>query len=95
MRAMSFYLANLALRSSEPPERPIPEPVESGPFWTPERAAAWRAWAGRDARAEHAPAIAARTGLPTHLEAPSRRSVVETERVIRPSGRVGFLRFML
>jgi hypothetical protein len=95
MRAMSFHLANLALRASERPEHPAPEPVESGPFWTPERAAAWRAWAGRDAVAQHAPAIAAGTGLRTRLEAPSRRSDVATERVMRPSGRVGFLRFML
>jgi hypothetical protein len=45
MRAMSFYLADLALRASDGSERRIPEPVEAGPIWTPERAAAWRAWA--------------------------------------------------
>jgi hypothetical protein len=86
MRAMSFYLADLALRASERSERSdpsIPEPAEAGPFWTPERAAAWRAWASRDAGAERAPVITARTGLPRRIEAPSRRAVVETARVIR------------
>lgn len=89
MRAMSFYLADLVLRMSERPERPerpnrpLPEPVEAAPIWTPERAAAWRSWANRGASAEHAPAIAARTGLPKRLEAPSRPRLVETARVTR------------
>lgn len=95
MRAMSFFLADLALRVSERPERPIPEPVESGPIWAPERAAAWRAWATRGANAEHAPAITARTGLPKRIEAPSRPKVVETARVVRQSGRASLVRFML
>ncbi len=86
MRALSFYLADLSLRISERSERPArmaPEPVETSPIWTPERAAAWRAWARHGARAEHAPAIAARTGLPNRLEAPSRPRLVETARVTR------------
>ncbi|MDQ2965645.1 MAG: hypothetical protein M3R57_07330 [Chloroflexota bacterium] len=95
MRAMSFFLADLAFRVSERPERPVPEPVEPGPIWTPERAAAWRAWATRGARAEHAPAISGRTGLPKRIEAPSRPRVVETARAIRQSGRASLFRFML
>jgi hypothetical protein len=95
MRAMSFFLADLAVRVSERPERPVPEPVEAGPIWTPERAAAWRAWANRGASAEHPPAITARTGLPKLIEAPSRPRVVETARVVRLSGRASFFRFML
>jgi hypothetical protein len=95
MRAMSFFLADIALRVSERPERPVPEPVEAGPIWTAERAAAWRAWANRGASAEHAPAVTSRTGLPKRIEAPSRPRVVETARVARLSGRAGFFRFML
>lgn len=95
MRAMSFLLADLALRVSERPERPVPEPDEAGPIWTPERAAAWRAWANRGASAEHAPANAARTGLPTRIEAPARPWTVETAQVVRQSGRASLFRVML
>lgn len=98
MRAMSFYLADLALRASERPERPLPEPVEAGPIWTPERGAAWRAWASRDASAGpagHAPAVTARAGVPTRLEAPSRLAVVETARVARLPKRGGWLKLIL
>lgn len=95
MRAMSFFLADLALRISERPERPVPEPVDAGPIWTPERAAAWRAWANRGARAEHAPASAARAGMPQRIEAPARPTAVETARVIRQSGRASLFRVML
>ncbi len=95
MRAMSFYLADIALRVSERPERPVPEPVEGGPIWTPERAAAWRAWANRDATAGRAPAITARAGFPTHLEAPSRLAVVEMARVARQPRRGGWLQLIL
>jgi hypothetical protein len=95
MRAMSFFLADLALRVSERPERPVPEPVEAGPIWTPERAAAWRAWANRSAGAEHAPAITSRAGLPGRIEAPSRPMAVETARVVRQSGRASLFRVML
>lgn len=95
MRAMSFLLADLALRISERPRRPVPEPVEADPIWTPERAAAWRAWANRGARAEHGPAITARTGLPKRIEAPARPRAVETVRVIRQSGRASLFRVML
>jgi hypothetical protein len=95
MRAMSFFLADLALRIRERPERTVPEPVEAGPIWTPDRAAAWRTWANRGASAEHAPAITARTGLPKRIEAPSRPRVVETARIARLSGRASFFRFML
>ncbi len=94
MRAMSFYLADLALRASERPGRRIPEPADAGPFWTPERAAAWRAWASRDAAAERAPVITPRTGLPTRIEAPSRRAVVETTPVTRQSARGGWLELL-
>jgi hypothetical protein len=95
MRAMSFFLADLALRVTERPERPVPEPVEAGPSWTPERAAAWRAWANRGVRAEHAPAVIARTGLPQRIEAPSRPRTVEVARVVRQSGRASLFRVML
>lgn len=98
MRAMSFLLADLALRISERAERPersVPEPVETGPIWTPERAAAWRAWANRGAGAEHGPAPSAPSGFPRRIEAPSRRTAVETARVVRHSGRASLFRVML
>ena len=94
MRAMSFFLADLALRVAERPERPVPEPVETGPTWTPERAAAWRAWANRGASAEHAPTLTPQTGFPRRIEAPS-RPAVEMARVVGHSGRASLFRVML
>lgn len=95
MRALSFFLADLALRVSERPERPVPETLETGPTWTPERAAAWRAWANRGARVEHAPAATAHAGLPMRLETPAGPRAVEMSRVVRQSGRASLFRVML
>ena len=95
MRAMSFYLADFALRVSERSERPVPEPFDAGAIWTPERAAAWRAWASRESSAERAPGTTARAGFSARLEAPSRPAVVETARVARQSSRGGWLQLIL
>lgn len=95
MRAMSFYLADLALRVSERSEWPVPEPVEAGPIWTPERAAAWRAWASCDANATRAPGATTRGGFPTRLGAPSRPAAVEMARVSPQSKRGGWLQLIL
>jgi hypothetical protein len=94
MRAMSFYLADLALRASDRSQRPVREPADARPVWTPERAAAWRAWASRDAAAERAPVITPRTGLPRHIQAPSRPAFTEAARVTRQPGR-SLLRLIL
>ncbi|HEY0444575.1 MAG TPA: hypothetical protein VGC90_10155 [Candidatus Limnocylindrales bacterium] len=50
MRAMSLVLADLAIRTAARPSASAPaEPVDQGPMWTPDRAAAWRAWASEGA----------------------------------------------
>jgi hypothetical protein len=92
---MSFLLADLALRVAERPARPVAEPVEAGPTWTPERAAAWRAWANRGTSAEHARVLIPQTGFPRRIEAPSRPAALEMARVVRHSGRASLFRVML
>jgi hypothetical protein len=95
MRAMSFYLADLALRVAERSERATREPVEAGPIWTPERAGAWRAWANREASAQRASTVAPRTGFPSRFEPPFRPAVLETARATRQTGRGGWLKAIL
>jgi hypothetical protein len=98
MRAMSLVLADLALRTAAPnPVSPADAP-DAGPMWTPDRAAAWRAWADRGA-AERGPsprpqsfgaavdAPFVRT-VPIGVVAPRRRRVRWLELLVRRDGRM-------
>jgi hypothetical protein len=44
MRYLAYFLADLAMRTANPPAPPVPEPRDAGMVVTDDQVRAWRAW---------------------------------------------------